>query len=441
MKRTVAPAPHLRRVGLIITIASLIATAFATLMPEHSAAAQSHFCLVCGSFGAVDVVLNIILFVPLGLGLALSGARGKRAVIAMCALSALIETAQFFVIPGRDSTVGDVVTNTLGGALGFAIVRYSGLWLVPPPRIARKLVSAWAIIWLAIQIVSNFAFAPSLPESQYYGQIARTFGEFTVFPGRVLSASINGMRIPNNALDDSRALERMLLDGATVSAAVVLTERTHKIAPIVRVADDRQREILLLAEDGDDFIFGVRTGAAVLRVRPPLFALAGVFPPSLSGDSPAGDTLTLSGRYAASGVRIHVRGRSRTSDRLIPLTASLAWTLWLPFQWLIEGTWRERVLSWIWMGCLVIPFGYWAIRVRDSSRSQQARWLWAIGLLPGVALGLVGLILVPHALGLSGASVGDWAAALGGFAVGCGLSSRIDSLSATKALLENESER
>ena len=438
---SVAPAPHLRRVGPIITIASLVAIAFATLMPEHSAAVQSHFCLVCGSFGTVDVVLNIILFVPLGVGLALSGVSGKRAVIAICALSALIETAQFFVIPGRDSTVGDVLTNSLGGALGFATVRYSGLWLLPPPRIARKLVVAWATIWLAIQIVSNFGFAPSLPESQYYGQIARTLGNFAVFPGRVLSASIDGMQIPNNALDDSRAVKRLLLDGATVAAAVVPTERTHEIAPIVRVADARQREILLLAEDGDDFIFGVRTGAAVLRVRPPLFALAGVFLPSLPDESSARDTLTLTGRYAASGVRIHARGGSRTGDRLIPLTASLGWTLWLPFQWLIEGTRGERVVSWIWMGCLVIPLGYWAIRVRDSSRAQRTRWQWTIGLPSGVVLGIVGLILVPHALGLSGAPIGDWAVALGGFLVGCGLSGRVGRLSVTAGSVDSESER
>jgi hypothetical protein len=121
------------------------------------------------------------LFAPLGLGLALSGVPGKRALVAMCALSVLIETAQFFVISGRDSTVGDVLTNTLGGALGYLIGRYPRFWLLPPPRGARILVAAWAMIWLIVQVVSSIAFTVSIPRSVYYGQIARRLGSFAVF--------------------------------------------------------------------------------------------------------------------------------------------------------------------------------------------------------------------------------------------------------------------
>src|SRR4030081_3020272 len=134
MQMTVAPAPHLRRVGLIITIASLIAIATATLMPESSPAVESHFCLICGSVGTVDAMLNVILFVPLGVGLSLGGARGKNALIWMFSLSALIESAQLYLISGRDATIGDVLTNSIGGALGFAIGRYHALWLRPPTR-------------------------------------------------------------------------------------------------------------------------------------------------------------------------------------------------------------------------------------------------------------------------------------------------------------------
>src|SRR3954469_19639810 len=165
MKMTVAPAPHLRTAGFVITMVSLAAIGLATLLPASGAASGSHFCLVCGSFGGVDAVLNVLLFVPLGIGLALSGLPAKRALLAMCALSALIETAQLLVIPGRDSTIGDLLTNALGGALGFAMARYPEDWLRPTPRIARNLLVAWAAIWLTIQIISNFGLAVSLPDS------------------------------------------------------------------------------------------------------------------------------------------------------------------------------------------------------------------------------------------------------------------------------------
>jgi VanZ like family len=406
---------------MILTLASLIAIAIATLTPETGPAVGSHFCLVCGSVGAVDAVLNIILFVPLGVGLALSGVRARNALVCMFALSVLIETAQFFVISGRDAAIGDVLTNTLGGTLGLAIGRYHALWLRPRPSIARKLLTGWAIIWLSIQMASNYGFALSLPPSKYYGQIARALGNFAVFPGTVLSSRIDGVPIPNTAFDNSAVVEQLLAAGATVTAKVLPAEPTRRIAPIVRITDARQREILLVAQDGDRLIFGVRTGAAVLGARPPLFGLANVFPVALRSGSSGQDTLTLIGRYAPSGVRIHAHGGGTVRDRLIPITASLGWTLWLPFQWLIEGTWEEQLIGWIWIACLAIPMGYWAIRIRSQSMTKANVSEMGIALLTGAAVLFAGLTLVPYAFGVSTAPLLDWLATFGGGVAGYAL--------------------
>jgi VanZ family protein len=441
MKMTVAPAPHLRRVGLIITIASLVAIGIATLSPETGPAFGSHFCLICGSVGTVDAILNVILFVPLGVGLALGGARGKNALIWVFALSALIETAQLFLISGRDSSVGDVLTNTLGGALGFAIGRYHALWLRPPTLVARNLALGWATIWLIIQTISSYGFTLSLPHSQYYGQIARELGNFAVFPGTVLSARIGDIPIPNTALGDSRAVERLLLASATVAASVIPGKPTPKIAPIVRVADDRKREIILLAQDGDRFLFGVRTGAAVLRARRPFFALAKVFPFGLPGDSSTRDALTLTARYAASGVRIRAHGSSTGSDLVIPINASLGWTLWLPFQWAIEGTRAERLISFIWIACLVIPFGYWTFHLREPSSPNRGRSEQAIALLLGAALLIAGLALIPYVFGLSGAPLVDWVGTLVGLLLGYSLGSRTARAGLTVTPVSGDPER
>jgi VanZ family protein len=428
MNMSVAPAPHLRRAGLVITIASLAAIGFATLLPEPGIAVGSRFCFVCGSLGGVNSVLNVLLFLPLGIGLALSGLPAKRALLAMCALSALIETAQFFVIPGRYSTIGDVLTNTLGGALGFALGRYAALWLRPPPQAARNLAVGWATIWLAIQVISNFGFALSLPDSHYYGQIARVLANFAVFPGQVLTASIGDVRIPNTALADSRRVQRLLLASATVTTTVVPAEPTRKMAPIVRIADDRKKEIVLMAQDGEHLIFGVHTGAAVLRLRPPLFDLPGAFPTRVSNAEFPSDTLRLSGRYAARDVTMNVQGRSATHHRRISLTSSLGWTFWLPFQWLIEGTRAELVVSWIWFACLAIPLGYWSFRIDVSAQSQGILRQWAPVLLAGVAFLCAGLVLLPHVFGLSAAPLRDWLATATGVLVGCALVVRMTKL-------------
>src|SRR5580765_1547243 len=98
MRGSVALTPHLRRIGSMRTIGSVVAILFATLLPDSGQPVDSHLCLVCGTLGGVDAVLNVLLFFPLGVGLALSGIAGNRAVLTAFILSATIETTQLFFI-------------------------------------------------------------------------------------------------------------------------------------------------------------------------------------------------------------------------------------------------------------------------------------------------------------------------------------------------------
>jgi glycopeptide antibiotics resistance protein len=68
-----------------------------------------------------NAVGNVILFAPFGGALALLGRRHLAATLAGLALSAAIETIQL-AIPGRTTSTADVVWNTLGAALGWALV-------------------------------------------------------------------------------------------------------------------------------------------------------------------------------------------------------------------------------------------------------------------------------------------------------------------------------
>lgn len=418
MNRTVVPAPHLRRAGPLLTLASLGTIAFATLLPEPGAATDSHFCLVCGTLGGVSAVLNVILFVPLGLGLVLSGFPAKRALLGMFVLSALIEAAQFSGIPGRSSTISDVVTNGVGGALGFAIGRYALTWLRPSPRIALALSVAWFAIWVAIQATSAFGFSPAMPQSEYYGQIAPRLGNFDQFRGRVVRASIADVTVPDTRFEDSRKVRELLLRGATVTTTIVPSGPTNGIAPIVRVADAGRREIALLAQDGQRFVFEVRTGAGALRLNAPFFASPDLFsaaPPADSG--PITDTLRLSAHYAAREVRLNVQTARGSYDRLIPITASLGWTMVLPFRWIIEGTRTERVVSVIWIACLLLPIGYWGAGITQHSSRNVTKFLLASVPIT-LALLYVGLVAVPEAVGVTASLPGDWLAGLTGILLG-----------------------
>src|SRR5882672_10560265 len=160
MQGSVASTPHLRRFGNVVTIGGVAAILFATLFPEPSQALSSHLCVVCGTLGGVDAILNILLFIPLGLGLALSGIHWSQALLIVCALSLTVETTQFFFVTGRDASLGDVLTNTIGGALGFAVAWNAKIWLRPAPRTAATLGFGWCAVWLTIQAIASFALTP-----------------------------------------------------------------------------------------------------------------------------------------------------------------------------------------------------------------------------------------------------------------------------------------
>lgn len=421
---SVAPAPHLRRAGLAISIASVTAITFATLSPQHPEAAGSVFCLVCGDVGGVDAILNVLLFAPLGIGLALCEIPAKRALPAMCALSALIEIAQFFVIPGRYASIGDVVTNSLGGALGFAIARYAFTLRRPSPRIAVALSVCWSIVWLLIQTVSAFGFSPALTESEYFGQIAPDLGNFDPFRGEVVRAGIGDLMVPGARFADSHRVRKLLLGGAMVTTTIIPARSQPDIAPIVRVADADEREILLLAQNASNLVFGVRTGAAVLRLRSPYFALPDVFPAvSRDHNSLTTDTLRLSGRYSAREVWMGAQART-SNHRRIPVTASLGWTMLLPFQWAIEGTNTELVLSLIWIVCLLLPLGYWGLSITQLSRGRDATRIRMAALPIALLLLYVGLVLLPRMFGVNTAPLSNWVAALTAMLVGGAVATR-----------------
>jgi hypothetical protein len=422
--RTVASTPQLRRPGRFLAVASIAVILAATVTPQSGQADTNLHCIICGSFGGVDAVLNVLLFLPLGVGLALSGVRPIYALFSMLLFSASIEVTQFFFISGRDANIGDVLTNTLGGALGFALANTFTVWRDPSRRAAAALCVTWSAIWLAVQMISSYAFAPALPASRYYGQIARIFGNMATFGGQVLSATIDTVDMPNFGYAKSEQFRELLRTGAPVRATVIPAAPTSRIAPIIRVADDERQEIVLLGQDHSDLVFGLRTGAATLRLRPPLFAMRQAFPSRSDGARlQISDTLHLRARYAATGVEMRVDWRRATRKRNMAVYPALGWILVLPMRWYVEGTRSEIVFSLVWLCAWTLPLGYWvACFVAARENDPDRRWILdriaLVMLVAQLALLGVGLVLVPHAFGLAPPSLGAWVAAAIGLLLG-----------------------
>jgi glycopeptide antibiotics resistance protein len=76
-----------------------------------------------GDIAVVEAVANVAMFVPLGVLLPAATRIGPgRAVPVGAALSILIELVQLAFLPHRVATVGDVLMNTVGAAVGAALL-------------------------------------------------------------------------------------------------------------------------------------------------------------------------------------------------------------------------------------------------------------------------------------------------------------------------------
>lgn len=74
------------------------------------------------TFGRIEFVSNVIMFLPVGFFGALVLTRHRWLVVPAAALaSAVIETIQAMALPLRYGTVRDVVSNTMGALLGFLL--------------------------------------------------------------------------------------------------------------------------------------------------------------------------------------------------------------------------------------------------------------------------------------------------------------------------------
>ena len=76
------------------------------------------------NWASVEWVANILVFIPVTLLLALllPLRRWYLAAIAGVLLSVAIEATQHWFLPGRDASVRDLVTNSIGSVVGAALV-------------------------------------------------------------------------------------------------------------------------------------------------------------------------------------------------------------------------------------------------------------------------------------------------------------------------------
>ncbi len=296
-------------------MAAVIPVLAVTLPPAGSEAAGSFsLCILCGDFGTADAIRNVLLFVPLGAALAHAGYRLSGAALLCACLSVLIETSQM-VIPGRDPTLGDIVFNTGGGALG------AFLYLGGRGHLLKGAAFSWIIACGAAVVLAGSAWLlqPALPKSTYVGQWTPNLGHLSWYRGRVLSAEVGGMALPPRRLADPDSVRRAILNGAELRVEALAGPAVTGLGSLFSIYDDRRREIILVGPRRSDLVLRYRTRArAALLDSPDLQFTAAL------GQTDPGDSLTVTARLTTDGAWLSIN-----ESRKGPLTFSVGsgWSL------------------------------------------------------------------------------------------------------------------
>lgn len=398
---TVNTPSRRQKIGIGIAAITAILIAIATLTPVEVVVygpGGDAPCLICGELGGTDALLNTLLFIPLGFGLALAGVRASRTIAASVLSSGTIEVLQFGIIAGRDASMGDVLTNSLGGALGVLLANHFLGLVLPRARRAQWLCVIWSALFLAVQGISSYGLHPLATHSLYFGQTSRSLNEVPPFSGRVLFAAVDG--VPMLAATSEAQSERIrkalvTRQGATAEARVVPGPPVPVFTTIFRVADRKEREIVALSAEGTTVMYGVRSGAAVLLLRPVLFAARDALRPAhAEGLQSAGDSMHLGARWAADAVTIEHGNAGNGAQKRLRITSAAGWRLVAPFRVLVEGSPLDALLDAGWLMLLLFPFGYWGASA--WSATEPRRGVFATG---SVVLVVVALLIGPVLFG------------------------------------------
>ncbi|TFG42502.1 MAG: VanZ family protein [Gemmatimonadales bacterium] len=393
-----------RRLGYRLATAGLLFIGLLTLFPHPSetarVAATPIGCLVCGDLGGVDVFLNILLFLPLGIGLGLAGFSWRRAILLAGLLSFGIELLQMKVVAGRDASLSDLITNTTGGGLGAILGVYWRRLVYPPPVPARLLALFCAVSLTGIWAGTAWAFGPTWPVgAPWYGQWAPDLGgSFKPFLGRVLAVEAGGEPLlPGRAIDEER-LEDAVAANPSMAFRAVLGPQPTRLAPVGAIYDDWQRQVVLLGQERQDLTFHVRMRATLLRLWNPMVNLRDGM------DGQPGDTVEAAGMLRAGVYELSSRIGGRVRTRTLPLSASWGWSLVTPWDSVLGE--EVHSLTALWIIGLVALLAYWSVLAGGAT----------LAIVPATAAVL--FAAVPYAAGFPPAHWSEWVAALVGTGFG-----------------------
>ncbi len=387
---------HLSRTARATIALAVLAILAATLFPSSESEAPGWVsCWVCGKRGVADIILNVVLFMPLGAALTLTGVRPWRIWLLGALFSAGIEYTQLF-IPGRESSVADVISNSTGALAGCVVALVLARTVRDTKRPSPLYAVATSGLVLGVITGTGILLQPAFPASTYFGQLTPALAGLEWYRGQVLEVSLDGVPLPSKRLADSPRIRQLLSAGGTLRVRALARPTATALAPLFRIADNRRREILLLGPDWDDLVFRYRPRAASWRLDRPDLRLAGAM-----RSVTRGDTLDVAVWRNGHGYCLTLNAAGSCH---LGFTVGDGWALLMYPEAL--PPWLRTLLGIGWAAGLLLPVGYWS----------GSRW----GLVVGVGTTILGLAIVAPAIGLLTTPVPVSAGAAFGFVAGAG---------------------
>ena len=372
------------RIGIALSILSVAAICFFTLREGGTEITHGwSYALTSGDSALAELLANIILFIPLGAAFVVAFPRRPFAAVFIgAALSFAVEFAQRY-IPGRDPSVGDIVCNTIGTALGVLLVVAASVWLWAPPR--RSVWQARLTALIAVLV--------------WYGTGVMLRQDFPPEPYRI----VKNPDLPFFGYWQAQVLKVTKGVGTLEVVATTPLSLPGRTTPLVAILAAADEHVLLLSVDGADLTLRYDMPALRWKLQQPDLRLRGALRPI----APL-DTFTAATSHDATNICLRVNTTTRCN---LGYTIGDGWKL----LYYPEGRppWQLALINTLWMVGCVIGVGFWGAR----GTGGKGGWL------PMVFV-IAALLMVPLMTGLKPTPIYEWIGALGGLAVGYWLGCR-----------------
>jgi hypothetical protein len=406
-----------RSAGRIISIVAFVAIAVATLTPMPGVASLSTpWCIFCGDLGGIDFGANVVMFMPLGLGLAMALGRRWKPVLWCFALTVFVEAMQIRIIPGRDASLGDVVANTLGGLLGAQLgLGYSAL-LRPTRRVARRFAVAWAGLVSVVLWGTSWGFAASPRLTSLWVQHLPVRAGFEPVPGSLDSLWLEGILLDEMYPTNRRAIADAMAKRSWRAVAALRMHGPPATPGVIARVVEESTVRLSIEQWGADLRCRIKSRASDIKLRDPVVAVPNVFPVRAgTADVP---TRATCGRLGATMLAAATTP-SGSAEYRMRLSPSLGWVLVWPFNVGVTG--KVALLGLAWLIALGLPAGYWLAASRWSPTDRGGGPSPFGALVPPFVVLLafvLGEYLAPRVFDVEAASATESLATLIGIVVG-----------------------